>query len=426
MNKNILKILKEVLEKIDLFPEEMEIIKEKLDGFLEKIKKEIKENSIGAEIFVGGSFAKKTMIKKEKYDIDVFVRFDKKYSDEEMVLVTKNLLKNCEEVLTIHGSRDYFKIKLDENLLIELIPVKKISNSSQAENITDLSYSHVNYINKKIKDKKILQEIKIAKAFCYANNCYGAESYINGFSGYSLELLIYYYKTFFNFLKKISDIKEKQIIDIEKNYKNKQEIFMNMNSSKLKSPIILIDPTFKKRNALAALSLETFEKFQKICKKFLKDPDFKFFEQEKTDLNKIEQDAIKNKQEFILAEIKTEKQEGDIAGSKLLKFYNHLVKESEIYFEIKNKGFNYNGKKSARFFIVGKSKKERLFEGPFVKDKSSLKKFEESHKNYFIKNARVYAKEKINFNLKSFLESWNKKNKKKIKEMYIETLEILN
>ena len=195
MNKNILKILKEVLEKIDLFPEEMEIIKEKLDGFLEKIKKEIKENSIGAEIFVGGSFAKKTMIKKEKYDIDVFVRFDKKYSDEEMVLVTKNLLKNCEEVLTIHGSRDYFKIKLDENLLIELIPVKKISNSSQAENITDLSYSHVNYINKKIKDKKILQEIKIAKAFCYANNCYGAESYINGFSGYSLELLIYYYKT---------------------------------------------------------------------------------------------------------------------------------------------------------------------------------------------------------------------------------------
>ncbi len=426
MNKNILKILKEVLEKIDLFPEEMEIIKEKLDGFLEKIKKEIKENSIGAEIFVGGSFAKKTMIKKEKYDIDVFVRFDKKYSDEEMVLVTKNLLKNCEEVLTIHGSRDYFKIKLDENLLIELIPVKKISNSSQAENITDLSYSHVNYINKKIKDKKILQEIKIAKAFCYANNCYGAESYINGFSGYSLELLIYYYKTFFNFLKKISDIKEKQIIDIEKNYKNKQEIFMNMNSSKLKSPIILIDPTFKKRNALAALSLETFEKFQKICKKFLKDPDFKFFEQEKTDLNKIEQDAIKNKQEFILAEIKTEKQEGDIAGSKLLKFYNHLVKESEIYFEIKNKGFNYNGKKSARFFLVGKSKKERLFEGPFVKDKVSLKKFETAHKNYFIKNARIYSKEKIDFCLKTFLEKWAKKNKKKIKEMYIETLEILN
>jgi len=426
MNKNILKIFKEVLERIELSPEEMKKIKEKLENFLEKIKLEIKENSIGTEIFVGGSFAKKTMIKKEKYDIDVFVRFDKKYSDEEMVSLTKKLLKNFDGVLNIHGSRDYFRINIDDNLLIELIPVKKISNSSQAENITDLSYSHVNYINKKIKDKKILQEIKLAKAFCYANNCYGAESYINGFSGYSLELLIYYYKTFYNFLKKIANINERTIIDIEKNYRNKQEVLMNMNSSKLKSPIILIDPTFKKRNALAALSSETFEKFQKLCKNFLEAPEMKLFEQEKTDLKKIEQDAKKNKQEFILAEIKTDKQEGDIAGSKLLKFYNHLVKESEIYFEIKNKGFNYNGKKSARFFLVGKSKKERLFEGPFVKDKVSLKKFETAHKNYFIKNARIYSKEKIDFCLKTFLEKWAKKNKKKIKEMYIENLEILN
>lgn len=426
MNKKIVKIFKEVLEKINLSSEETKNIEENLNLFLEKIKKEIKENSIIAEIFVGGSFAKRTMIRRDKYDIDLFIRFDKKYSDEEMVLLTEKLLKNFEEVLKVHGSRDYFKIKLNSILSIESIPVKKISNSSQAENITDLSYSHVNYINKKIKDKKILQEIKLAKAFCYANNCYGAESYINGFSGYSLELLIYHYKNFYNFIKKISEINEKLIIDIEKNYKNKQEILMNMNSSKLKSPVILIDPTFKKRNALAALSSETFEKLQKVCRNFLKNPDKKFFEQEKTDLKEIELKAEKDKQEFILSEIKTDKQEGDVAGSKLLKFYNHFVKESEKYFEIKNKGFNYNEKKSARFFLVAKNKKERLFEGPFVKDKFSLKKFETAHKNYFIKNARVYAKEKIEFGLKSFLEKWVRQNKKKIKEMYIEKIEILN
>jgi len=271
-----------------------------------------------------------------------------------------------------------------------------------------------------------LQEIKIAKAFCYANKCYGAESYINGFSGYSLELLIYHYKTFLKFLNAVSNLDDKLIIDIEKDYKNKQEVLMNLNSSKLNSPIILIDPTFKKRNALAALSKETFEKFQKIGTSFLKNPSIKFFEQEKTDLQKIKQESAKKNYEFVLIEIKTEKQEGDIAGSKLLKFYNHLIKETEIYFEIKNKGFNYNGKKSARFFVVGKNKKERLFEGPFAKDKLSLKKFEKAHKNYFIKNARVYAKEKINFNLKEFIQKWVRQNKKKIKQMYIENIELLD
>jgi len=49
--------------------------------------------------------------------------------------------------------------------------------------------------------KKILDEIRIAKAFCYANNCYGAESYISGFSGYALELLVYHYKSFLKFIK---------------------------------------------------------------------------------------------------------------------------------------------------------------------------------------------------------------------------------
>jgi len=426
MNKNFKKIFREVLEKVELSEKDYERINYELKLFLEKIKKAISKNSITAEAFVGGSFAKKTMIKKDKYDIDLFIRFDKKYSEEEMENLAEKILKNLDRVIRVHGSRDYFQIKIDSSLFIELIPVKKISNSSQAENITDLSYSHVHYINKKITDDKILQEIKIAKAFCYANKCYGAESYINGFSGYSLELLIYHYKTFLKFLNAVSNLDDKLIIDIEKDYKNKQEVLMNLNSSKLNSPIILIDPTFKKRNALAALSKETFEKFQKIGTSFLKNPSIKFFEQEKTDLQKIKQESAKKNYEFVLIEIKTEKQEGDIAGSKLLKFYNHLIKETEIYFEIKNKGFNYNGKKSARFFVVGKNKKERLFEGPFAKDKLSLKKFEKAHKNYFIKNARVYAKEKINFNLKEFIQKWVRQNKKKIKQMYIENIELLD
>ena len=101
-------------------------------------------------------------------------------------------------------------------------------------------------MKKKVKNK-MLKEIMLAKAFCHASKCYGAESYIQGFSGYSLELLIYYYKGFMKFAREIAkdNGKNKIIIDIERFYKNKNEIMININSSKLQSPIILVDPTFK-------------------------------------------------------------------------------------------------------------------------------------------------------------------------------------
>ena len=200
---------------------------------------------------------------------------------------------------------------------------------------------------------------------------------------------------------------------------------MDLNSSKLKSPIILIDPTYKQRNALAALSDETLEKFKKICGKFLKNPSIKTFEIKKTDLEKIKKDAKKKKFEFILLEAKTDKQEGDIAGSKLLKFYNHLNNETEKFFEIKNKGFNYNKKKSARYFFVVKSKGEILHDGPMINDIDNVKRFKKEHPKVFMKNHKVYAKEKIKFNIKKFIEDWKVKNKKKIREMSIKKLRVV-
>ena len=431
MAKKIDSILKGVLEKIEPPKEELKVINENLKDFLEKVKKKIKVLKIDAEVFVGGSFAKNTVIKKDYYDVDVFVRFDKKYKDEEISVLTKKLLSDVKGVSVVHGSRDYFRVKVNSYFFIEVIPVTKITKSSEARNITDLSYSHVKYINKKVRSKKILDEIKIAKAFCHANNCYGAESYINGFSGYGLELLVYYYGGFLKFIKAVSKINTlkgtiaKEVIDIEKHYKNKSVVLMDLNSSKLLSPIVLIDPTHKQRNALAALSDETFEKFKKECKKFLKNPSVKSFEVEKTDLEKVKKDADKKKHEFILIEAKTDKQEGDVAGSKLLKFYKHLNLEIEKFFDIKKKGFNYNGKKSARYFFVVKRRKEILLEGPNVEDKKNVLAFKKKHKNVFVKSKRVCAKEKIGFNIKNFIEGWKRKNKKKIGEMYVQGLGVI-
>ncbi len=419
-------VLQEVLKEINPPVEEIKNMKEKLNLFIEKLKEVLKQKNINAEIFVGGSFAKNTLVKKNKYDADVFLRFDKRYQNSEISNLTQQILEKFEKVKKIHGSRDYFQIKISDNFFIELIPVYKIRRVKEAQNITDLSYFHVRYIKKKVKSQKILNEIKLAKAFCYAHHVYGAESYIKGFSGYSLELIIFYYGSFIKFLKEILKIKdEKLIIDIEKYFKRKKDILLDLNASKLNSPIILIDPTYKYRNVLAALSKESLIKLQKAAKDFLKNPSIKKFKEEKTDLEKIKKQAEAKKQEFILIEAHTEKQEGDVAGSKLLKFYKHLGKEIKKYFKIKKRGFNYNKKHSARYYFVVKSRKEILIKGPLIKDKENVEKFEKKHKIYFTKKARIYSKKAVDFSIKEFVENWKTKNKNKIKQMYINDLKIV-
>ncbi|MCK5043806.1 nucleotidyltransferase domain-containing protein [Candidatus Pacearchaeota archaeon] len=425
MKKSVNSILGEVLEKIKLSEKESEIIKNSSKEFLKKFRERLLSLKIDAEIFVGGSFAKETMIKKDDYDIDVFIRFSQKYKDEEISKLLGKLLKGTKNMLKIHGSRDYFRIKINPQLCIEVIPVTKIKNPKEARNITDLSYSHVNYIKRKVKSEKVLDEIKLAKAFCYANHYYGAESYINGFSGYALELLIYYYKSFLKFIRAMNKIDDKLIIDIEKLHKNKQFVLMDLNSSKLISPIILIDPTYKQRNALAALSEETFKEFKKTCKEFLQTPKTELFELQKMDLEKIKNNAKKKKHEFILIMAETNKQTGAVAGSKLLKFHKHLNQEISNFFEVQNKGFDYTGKKSAKYFFVVKNKKEILVEGPNFKDKKNVEKFKKKHKHTYIKSKKICAKEKIKFNITEFIKSWEKKNKQRIKEMYIKELKII-
>jgi tRNA nucleotidyltransferase (CCA-adding enzyme) len=303
--------------------------------------------------------------------------------------------------------------------------VVKISKPEEAKNITDLSYSHVRYINSKVKANT--DDIKIAKIFCHANNCYGAESYIKGFSGYALELLVYYYGGFLKMIKELSkERKDKIVIDIEKKYRTKKEVLLDMNSSKIQSPIILVDPTYPQRNALAALSNETFERFVKVCREFIKNPSKSFFEEKKVNLEKIREDALKKKNEFILLEVSTVKQEGDVAGTKLLKFYEHLCSEIGRFFEIRNKGFNYNGNKSARYFFVVKEKKEIIYPGPSAKDEKNAKKFRKEHKKVINKKNKLYSVEKMNFGVKEFIEKWKVKNSDKIKDMSIIGIRIID
>jgi tRNA CCA-adding enzyme len=401
MEKNILEIEIPKKEELDSLGRDAGIL-------LNKLEKSLKKKRITAEIFLGGSFAKGTMIKKKKYDIDIFVRFKKEGDIEKL----EDSLKGAGiKAKRIHGSRDYFRVS--GKSVFEIVPVLKIDKPEQAKNVTDLSFFHVSYIHKKVKkNPKLSRDIILAKTFCYAQRCYGAESYIKGFSGYALELLVTHYGSFMNFLKAVSRAKSKIIIDPSKFYKNKKEILLNLNEAKLSSPIVFVDPTFKERNALAALSEKTFLKFQKSCQDFLRRPSPKFFILKKIDEKKFN---------FIL-EAESGRQEGDVAGSKLLKFFNFLIRRAEKYFLIKNTDFEYD--KKARYYLKLEKKREIMHEGPEINKVENLLAFKAKHRNVFIKNHRAYSREKINLSFPQFLDRFRKENGRVMKDMGVKSLRL--
>ncbi len=427
------KILEQEFNKIDISDKSEEYLKGIAKKTIDNLKIKLNKKNIDATPFIGGSLAKGTLIRKKKQDIDIFVRFNQKYSEEEIGYLFKKIFfwfripGERIKVKRHHGSRDYYKIIFKKSgVIVEIVPTVRISKPENARNLTDLSYFHVNYVKNKINQGKNLdKEIKIAKSFVHGQNCYGAESYIKGFSGYLIELLVIHYKSFRRFLTEISKAKTQIVLDPEKHYKNKEDIFKKMNKTKISSPIVFIDPTYKDRNAARALSGETLRKFQKKAKEFLEKPDEEFFYPKKIDIYRIREKAYESKGIFVIFEISTKKQPGDIAGTKLFKFSNFLKKEVSKYYGVEEWQFDYPGLKKARVYGVLKRKKEIVFEGPRIEMEDAVKNFKKVHPIWYVEEGKIKSAMPTDIPVKRFLKEFKKAHKKTMKQMGTKKIKIV-
>ncbi len=415
--------INQIKKSLDLIPDKKDLLfmKNQSNNLKSLIKESANSLNIKLDVFLGGSFAKKTLLKSKDYDVDIFVRF---YENKDISEGLSKILSKIKKFKfeKVHGSRDYFFVEI-EKIKFEIIPVLRINSPKKAINVTDLSYFHVKYVSRKLNDA-LIKEVLLLKRFLKANSLYGAESYIGGISGYGVECLIIHYKKFGKFISEISKAKEKIVIDVEKHYKNKKEIFIELNESKLNSPIILIDPTWKERNVLAALNRESYEKLVNVCKGFVKKPSINHFVLEELNIENLNILAKKKKADFLEMESYTDKQEGDIAGTKLKKFFNFISEEIGKYFEIIQKEFRYSGEKYAQNIIIAKRKKEIIKTGPELKMEKQVIEFKKKNKHTFVKGGRIYSKIKIEDNLKDFIQNWAKKYSKTVKEMDITNLKI--
>jgi tRNA nucleotidyltransferase (CCA-adding enzyme) len=364
-----------------------------IELFVKEINKEIQKNKIKADCVKGGSVAKGTFL-KEDYDVDLFVKFDYSYKEDNISYLLKKILARFKPEL-IHGSRDYFQLK-NNKLNYEIVPVLDVKDSEKALNVTDMSPMHVSWVKKNLK-KNQEDEIRLSKKFCKSIGVYGAESYISGFSGHVIDILIIYYRSFLELLKKSQDWKPKTIIDPENYYKTKQDVLFNLNQSKIQGPLIVIDPVLKTRNAASALSYEKFSLFKKKAKEFLSKPDKSYFEEKQIGKTYLKL-KYKNKKLFILS-IETRSGKKDVIGSKLLKAFKYMKSElKKIGFEITDSGWHWKEKKHALFWLVFKEDilaEKRKIEGPPLEMKNACTNFKKKYKKTFQENKKLFAEIKV-------------------------------
>jgi len=365
-------VLAEEVERISLSRGEVLELGKLAKGFVGSLKK------AGLKAVVGGSLAKGTLVRKDKQDVDIFVVFD--YGED--VVRLEGILKKVKlpgKLKKVHGSRDYFQIDCGD-VLLEVIPVVKNRDPELAENVTDVSLRHVKWVVGEIKkNPKLADEVRLAKAFCFANRVYGAEGYVKGFSGYALEVLVVYFGSFVKFLK---GIPKKKVIDTLKYFRGEREVLSEINSSKLNGPVVLVDPTYKYRNVTAGLGVESFGKFNDVASAFLKSPSLDFFKLKDVDVSGMKSFAEERGARFVEVELGTDRQEGDIAGTKMKKlldfFARELGRNGQV---ILRKEFDYSGfGKKAVGYVVVLEKKEIVKRGPSVGLEDSAVAFKKANR----------------------------------------------
>jgi tRNA nucleotidyltransferase (CCA-adding enzyme) len=400
---SIKSVLGAELERISLSRKEINELSKIAKDLISSLKGE------GLRAVVGGSLAKGTLVRKEGLqDVDIFVVFD--YSED--IAKLEKVLKKVKlpgKLKKVHGSRDYFQIvcpldtkdQTGQGVMLEVIPVVKNRDPELAENVTDVSLSHVKYIAGEVKkNPKIAGEIRLAKAFARAQRCYGAEGYVRGFSGYSLEILVIHFGGFVKFLKGIS---KKQVVDPMKYFKSEREIMRELNSSKLQGPVVVVDPTYKFRNVCAGLGLATLSKFLEVGSEFLKSPNSEFFVKKDIDVKALrafasrKPQAASRKPRFLELEFSTDRQEGDIAGTKMKKFFSFFKRELTRHGqEVLKSEFDYegNGNKAKGYLVVlEKDIIER--KGPSIGLEEQAKKFCVAKKDCFKRKGFWWCRESV-------------------------------
>ncbi len=236
---------------LSLILEDKEILNKKKNVF-EEISKRLQyiksKYPLNFEIFLGGSMAKGTDIRGS--DLDIFLLFSEPFDP---IAILKHLKQEFKEGKEEYSEHPYIILDYPE-FSVDLVPAYKMNEGNTMITSVDRTPLHVEFVKNKFSEQ-MKNDSRLIKQFMKGIGVYGAESSVQGFSGYVSELLIYYYKDFDSLLENASEWK------IPFAVKGSIEKFNGAN-------LVLIDPVDNERNAAANISRENLSTFILASKLF--------------------------------------------------------------------------------------------------------------------------------------------------------------
>ena len=417
-------VREKVLKEIEPSEKEHKAYKNAVEKILQNLRKKTKLLNYAVEFEVGGSFGKGTYLKNSS-DIDIFCIFETGDS-KEISFKLEQIVKNCNfNYKSQRGSRTYFEAEVpigNKKFCFEFIPIKKVQKESPCENSQDMSTHHKEFVESYIKkDEDLASEIRLTKQLFKSKKWYGAESYIKGFSGHVIDILICHYKSLINLLEDMKLWREMKYIDVKGFYSTKKEALENLSQDK-HSYLCVIDPVDRYRNSAKALCCDIFHKsifFAQNCSK-LEYSDFQISEVKIEErIEKARKFSKENNVSLLAYEFSFELlQSRDIIGSKILKVHNKISSFfSSLSFREFRKEFyiSFHERKalSIHFFEKVELPTKIKVTGPkifmrdavleFVKLRGASRCFVEGSRAYSFEKRKVQKlKDVENLNLKEF------------------------
>ncbi len=214
------------------------------------------------ETLLVGSVAKRTHLRNP--DLDVFVLFDPSVPSGTLesagLAIGRKVLPDAR---TMYAQHPYTRGTF-QGLAAEIVPCYRVKEAHAKMSAVDRTPFHTRHVIEQLRPGQA-DEVRLLKQFLKGIGAYGAESTVQGFSGYLVELLILHAGTFEGLMEQAAG------------WRRTIRIPDDAGARRFATPLVVIDPVDRDRNVAAALSPQSFALFVAAARAYRRHPTPEFF-----------------------------------------------------------------------------------------------------------------------------------------------------
>ncbi|HLF06765.1 MAG TPA: CCA tRNA nucleotidyltransferase [Thermoplasmata archaeon] len=262
------KIRGAVLDKVRPDAEDERKVKLAAEKLSEGIVKAAAARGVKCIPMLVGSVARGTWNRNP--DLDIFILFPPDVSRGDLekrgLELARAVMPDGEEKYAEHP---YLNGVVD-GLDIDIVPCYEIRDPSQRMTAVDRTPFHTEYMRTHLPPT-MRDEVRTLKQFLKGIGVYGAESRVEGYSGFMTELLVLRYGGFLAALKAAAEWKPQVKLALETtDSKGPARQFPD-------AALVFLDPVDAERNAAAAVSADALAMLSYAARKFVEKPSLAFF-----------------------------------------------------------------------------------------------------------------------------------------------------